>query len=526
MMGNKKSIEIKSILLIFLLYTVAFGLILFNKGLFFDDWVHFNQSFSTRLTFYKDLGIFLYLPAYIYSFIFKSIFFVRVTIFISFFLSSVFLYLILKRIKEIDDVSRLFIVIFFTLFPVNYARIAGCNSFYGIGYLFFFFGFWLLAIFIEKKSIIIRILSLVFLFFSFITSSFIVFYLIPIIYILYVERKAISNFKTFIKKALKYIDFILIPVIFWFLDYYLYKPAGLYTEYNKFSLQNILSLPKSTLLVFYKSFINTIDQSIKFFRPEIFFILFFSIIIIFIINKIYHQDKISAVSKKRDMIFLAIGFMFFMLGVLPYLLVGKFPDSFKSISRHQLLLPLGFSFIFYYSFLIFSKILKLNKNIRNFIYVTFAILFIYMNFFTYLGFLKDDFKQSSLIEHIKRSEIFEENTLFLFNDKTYVLDAQQRDIGIDEYSGMMKFVFGEDTRVGFNIRYGTDLEPIKNYIKYPQYNFSNFVFTSPDYEIIVDYGQYSLTDSNTLKLLVNRLVNKDNYYRDVINVLVLSYKRL
>ena len=134
------------------------------------------------------------------------------------------------------------------------------------------------------------------------------------------ERKAISNFKTFIKKALKYIDFILIPVIFWFIDYYLYKPSGLYTEYNKFSLQNILSLPKSTLLVFYKSFINTINQGIKFFMPEIFFILFFGIIILFFINKIYNQDEISGVSKKRDMMFLAIGFMFFILGVLPYLI--------------------------------------------------------------------------------------------------------------------------------------------------------------------------------------------------------------
>jgi len=524
---NQRSFDIKSILLLFFLYAAAFGLILFNKGLFFDDWVHFNQEFSTRLNMFRDAGIFLYWPAYMYGFIFaKSVYLLRITIFLSFFLSAIFLYLILKRIKKIDDISRLFIVLIFALFPVNYARIAWCNSIYTICYLFFFLGFWLLSIYIEKKSIVYRLLSLMFFFFSFTTSSFLVFYLIPVVFIFYMEGKYITGFKSFMKKALRYLDFLLIPFIFWFIDSIFYKSYGLYKVYNEFSVQNLLSVPRLSLLVFYRSFIGTINQSTEYFIPEMIFILFFAIVIVFLLNKIYSKDEITNVSKKRDIGFMAIGFAFFLLAVLPYLLVGKFPDTFKSISRHQLLLPLGFSFILYYALLIFFKILKLNKNIRNFIYIIIVILFIYMNFFAYLGFLKDDFKQSSMIGHIKRNEIFEENTFFLFNDKTYELNAQQRDIGVDEYSGMLKLVFNEDTRVGINAKYKNELESIGVFLDYPQYNFSNFKFTIPDYEITIDYGEYKLTNGNTIKLLISRLFNKDNYYRDILNVLSLSYKKL
>ena len=52
-----KSALKNEILLISFLYTLAYGIILFNNGLFFDDWCLYNAAKSTIVSMLKQLGI-------------------------------------------------------------------------------------------------------------------------------------------------------------------------------------------------------------------------------------------------------------------------------------------------------------------------------------------------------------------------------------------------------------------------------------------------------------------------------------
>ena len=522
---NKKSFEIKVILLISLLYTIAFGLILFNKGLFFDDWVHFNQSFSTRLNEFKESGVLLYLPAYLYTFTFgKSIIFGRILIFFSFLLSAFLLYLILKKIKEIDSNSRLFIILFFTLFPLNFARIAWCTFFYSFCYLLFYLGFWLISVYLERKLLFIRILALVILFFSLTTNSLLVFYAVPILYIFYYEKNNTKGFLSLIKKMLKYADFILLPIFFWIIDNFFFKPYGMYTTYNKIGLNDIFLFPKFSVIAFKNCFIYIIDKSSKILYSYTFIIIATSLILFLFLKYLYMYYKEN---QRKDLWLLFFGVIAFLIAVLPYFVVGKMPDSFKSISRHQLLFPLGLSFILYYGLKIFFNLLRINHRIKFFIYSLIIVFFIATNFFAYLEFQKDYFKQISMIENIESSEIIKNNTTFLFKDNTLDLNAQQRDIGFDEYNGMMKLVFKDETRFGVDDTFGYNSPAyLQEYINRPQYNFSEYKPKFPDYTVIIDYGKYHLSTKNTFLLIYNDLFDKQRFEEDIKNILSLSYDKL
>jgi len=528
----KENFEVRVTLIIFFLYSIAFGLMIFNGGLFFDDWVHYNQSLVSRIDTFKESGVFLYWPAYLYDFLFdKSIFFARFLIFIFFLFSSFFLYFILRKIKVIDSGSRIFIVLFFTLFPLNYARIALCNFLYALCYFLFFMGFWILSIYLEKKLLILRILSLFILFFSFSTNSLLVFYIIPILYIFYYESVNSDSFKSFIKRIFVYTDFILIPVIFWIINKFFFKPYGMYANYNKITLQNILMFPKNFIISFKNCFLDVIYESFELFSFYPFIIIVFSIVIFIFLKNLYLNNNNN---KKVDFCLLCLGIFAFFLGVLPYLFVGKIPDSFKTISRHQLLLPLGQSFILYYGLKSLFNLLRINNRIKVFIYSLLIVLFISINFFTYLDFEKDYFKQLSFIKNVKESEIIKNNTTFLFKDNTSDLNAQQRDIGFDEYNGIMKLVFKDETRLGMNeesfkmyenLLYTED-SYIYEYIKRPRYNFSEYQLKPPEYTVIIDYGGFNLSTKNTFLLIYNNLFNRKNFEDDVKDILLLSYIKL
>ena len=124
-----KIIDIKicrsDIVLIFILYTLSNGLILLNNGIYWDDWVLYNVDKDLIINHFSQTG----LPwvGYIHSFLlsFKnSLFLYRSIVFLLYLLSALFLNSILKNIREIDDTSRLLLVFFFAIFPVNSARIS------------------------------------------------------------------------------------------------------------------------------------------------------------------------------------------------------------------------------------------------------------------------------------------------------------------------------------------------------------------------------------------------------------------
>ncbi len=520
-MKSEKGIEgirLKDIFFVTLFYSLAFGLMLLNDGIFFDDWVLYHVDKESIMSIASQVGLPWAGPYYIGVLSLNSMIACRIIVFCSYLLAAFFLYEILKKIREISRGERLLVTLFFALFPVNFARITLITSQFSISYFLFFLGLFLLSRYFEKRELFTRISALLVLFISFFSlQSLLVFYGVVIVFIAYEERLNIKTIKGFLFLPLRYLDFLAAPVVFWVMKIIFFKPYGLYTGHNEVNLANLLPAIYKLNEAFNTSFIVPLREALQSLNSNYPMIIILTLLAGIFAYRTYfvRKDDVEA----DDFLLLLFGFLFFIFGVYGYLAVDKMPTSLEWYSRFQILVPLGASFIIVY----FVRIIFNNKA-GILVYSLLLVLFTYTNFLGYLNYQKDWFKQLSLMENFKNSEILKNNTSFLFNDKTYDLNAGKRTYYFYEYTGLMKLVFGNERRFGTVNQ--ADFTIIQNYMALAQYNCREYNVQKPQYEVAINYGEYKLGRSNTLKLMLLRLIKPEEFESKVRNIIRLGYTKL
>lgn len=505
------------IFIIIIIYSLAHFLILLNNGIYWDDWIYFNWNINDMIYQFSQFGnVFLgYYFYYIFSLSF-GVFLFRVLIFLSFLLSAILLNETLKTIKEINMMSRLMLVLFFAIIPVNIARIVISTSQYSLCYFFFFFGLWLISRYLITRAIYLRIAALVFLFLSFFTNSFLVFYSIILLYIAYIELKNVALFDIY-KLLLKYLDFVIMPFLFWVIRLIFFKPYGLYDNYNSITISNLILIPYN----FYIALSNILMEFIIIPGSTLFIFLLLILILLplvyLLIRKKYDNDK------NKDSRFFILGLIFLVIALFAYLSVGKIPSYFGLESRHELLLPLGLSFTLLYGFNIIANKLKLNTTIKVLALSIIIVLFICINISNYLAYQADTYKQLSLIEQFESSNIIEKYTTFLFIDNSTDLNARDRAYNFYEYTGMMAYAYGDETRFGCDKNTFTGIE---YYRSYSQYKYSDYVEHEPEYLITINKGDYSLDNEGLLQLMLDERFNHDEFRKYSINITKLEYEKI
>ncbi|VVB88559.1 Uncharacterised protein [uncultured archaeon] len=481
----------KDYFLILILYTFAHGLILLNGGIYWDDWVLYNVDKAITIDrFWQNGAIWVgYFHGFLLSFE-NGIFLYRLSVFLAFFLSALFLNSILKNIREIDSTSRFFIVLFFALFPVNSARIALITVPYALSYFLFFLGFWVVSKYSISKNIFLRFLSLPILFSSFFIKSLLIFYCLVILYIIYNEKVYINSLASLMKGALKYIDFLLLPVVFWIIQSIYFVPYGFYQGYNKLSLQD-LWLPltyKSLSDSFNLSFIEVLKASLHSLSPFILIIFVAILALVISKQKINYQEQ-----NNKDIWLFAMGVLSFFIAVYPYIVTNHLPSLYDWNSRNQLLVPLGSSFILYYGIKIISNKLRVNVNVRILIYSVLILLFINANINNYIEYEKDWYKQLSLIENLKANDDIRDNTTFLFKDNTLDFNAKDRTYRFYEYTGLLKYSFNDEKRFGENLNDFKKMDAYKPYLN-AYYNMNDYKLRDPEFQVVINHGEYNLTN--------------------------------
>ncbi|MBD1382994.1 hypothetical protein [Metabacillus arenae] len=522
-----KTIENKSLLIILSLYSITFGLLVTNNGLFWDDWtVHNVENKGLEQQFGENGYLtFLWLLKALNSLFGNEVTALRIITFLSYLFSAIFLYFVLKKIKEIDSWSRLFIVLIFMLFPVNFARVSIVNANHAMNYFFFFFGFLLLMKYLSNKRIITRIISLSLFFLSFFTPSFLVIYLTIVFYIFHCEKVNILNIRQASVTVLKYIDFILLPIIYWIIKKVFIKTTGHYANYNELSLENFMNLPSELIRAFKYSYIEPILISIP---KSVLWGIFFSIIwlvLFFVFKKSLNVFK-EKINVKVDVIFFLLGFVFFVLGVFAYAAVGKTPSPENWNSRQQLLVPLGASFITYFLVRLIAYLLNLGNNFRNIIFTLFLALFITSNISIYFDYHRDWMKQLSIMENFKDSSIIQNNTTFVFDDNTAYLNTLNRNYRFYEYTGLFEKTFHEETRIGVSDPQSLKSRSFRSIFKYEFVNVGGYTLTEPQYTVHINRGNYELSIMGTINLFFNKVFNKEQFNEDLKNVIDLQYSKM
>jgi hypothetical protein len=197
------------------------------------------------------------------------------------------------------------------------------------------------------------------------------------------------------------------------------------------------------------------------------------------------------VSLRRAGIMVLLGFVFFMIGAFPYLAVGQLTaQPYDSLmSRYELLLPIGAGFIMYYAlqwlFAAASRVARLRASrafpLSRILIVSFIIaMFVTVNFVSYLQFQRDWYRQLSLIDNFRSSQVVRTHTSFVFADHALWLNAYGRDYHFYEYTSMMKYAFGGETRYGCSI-IGEPYHCNAIYLTYSIWNFRDYKPIAAEY---------------------------------------------
>ncbi len=493
----------------FIIYTLSYFLLLINTSVYWDGWTLYNTPVKDlHQQFVMNGNVFF---GYIYQFIFSysGVTISRVGTFVAYFISALLLRDVLKDIKQLNGVNRFYIVALFLIFPLNIARITTINFAYCLTYLSFFIGLFVLNKSVKRKSFFFRILSYLFFGFSFFTSSFVFFFAIPIVLLAYYDNLKIKNI---VKFGVKYLDLILLPIIYFFVIREIYfKPSGIYAmgNYNEITLVNILLSPIKFIESLFEALIKPFISNIY----VVCFALGAIMVMFFTTNK-----KTNAETNTNTKLFLLSGLIICFVAAFPYLAVDKMGRAMGWGSRHQLLLPLGISIVVTIVWDLFKKTVQLKDIILQLIILSYIII----NMHIYYTFLIDGIKQDALITEIQKNEAIKDASRIKFYDYTQSYDAMNRHYRSYEYNGMLKKAFKECNRLGVSSHSSYSEELLKKLKPHKFHKFYETDLNGKSINIGIYHGAKHINFSTFVLAQYLKLFNKKEYQKYIQDLIILN----
>ncbi|MHC8387625.1 hypothetical protein ACYZTM_06230 [Pseudomonas sp. MDT2-39-1] len=427
-MGYWLKPESRQLCTLFIIYSIAHLWILFLfDSIFWDDWALAGANNDIIIEKFKMAGLPFSWPGHLHvvlSYLPRAVY--RILTFISYFLAG---YALLKAIENTGEKFRGYIfpiTLLFLVAPFNSARIAAINLPYALCYLAFFTAWSQMG----RRPFV----SIVLFIFSFNTASLLVFYAVP--FIEYSVRNRDFKFFTKIEFYIKNWILILLPPAFWITKATLFPAYGLYKGYNQgFSASNI---PYALKL--------QIDDIISLSDTWRWWMLFLGGLLSLITFKLTGPNLSlkKPVSKLNNLIIIALGLAALALAEFPYLILAYPPRFFSWDSRHQLLMPLGFSMITIGVALFFSdSIRKAFLSIIIGLSLTFWVL-------QYKAYYVDWAKQKEIMRVISNNDDIRAGRLIVFEDHTGISNANGRSIVHYEWNGMLANLYGNEQRFGID----------------------------------------------------------------------------
>lgn len=418
----------KQLTILFIIYAIAHLWILFlYDSIFWDDWTLLGASNDVIIEKFRMVGLpfswtghlhvmLSYCPRVVY----------RILTFTSYFLAGYFLF---KTISNTDEKIRVYVLpiaLLFLIAPFNSARIAAINLPYALCYLAFFAAWSQMG----RRPLV----SISLFIFSFNTASLLVFYAVP-----FIEYSVRNNgFRFFTKKDFYIKNWILIilPPAFWIIKTSIFPPYGLYAGYNQgFSASNI---PYALGLQ-----INDIISQIYAWR---WWELLLAGLLSFISFKLIDRNSLftETASKSHNFILIILGTAVLALAEFPYLILAYPPRFFSWDSRHQLLMPLGFSmFTVGVAFFLSASFRKAFLSFIIGLSLTFWLL-------QYKSYYIDWTKQKEIMRVISDNDEIRAGRLIVFEDHTGIPNANGRSIVYYEWNGILANLYGDEQRFGID----------------------------------------------------------------------------
>ena len=370
-----------------ILYTLSWGWSLLRPNtLYWDDWTYI---YGRPKSYLNEIFVKTGLPPWRALIDQELIAFGYWTIpaltFTMFFTSGLFLHNILRKFTPINNEQIRIAVLVALLLPVNHSRISLQMFGYTTSYFLFFLAWMLLVSHYKRVQFWVSILLF---FWSFMTHSFLFFYVLPLAHFLFTQRQTIKVIRgRFFLKPSNIVLFA-IPILYYIMRKFFWAPTEAYENYHKATISGAV-------------------------RGFVFFLIGITLLVFLLVI-------FKAMSLNRSSSFISLlGWTLFAWGLFPYFVNESFIDMISVFafradwgSRHLLLTPLGAGL------LVSGLALLFTKPSRIIFVNSVLLIFVCCNLFFGSQYFLDSNKKEQLVEVLRKMDQSIENRNVIFIDET------------------------------------------------------------------------------------------------------------
>jgi hypothetical protein len=495
-------------LVIGLAYTLAWGALLVNRGFYWDDWTLVGLSPAALVDGFRELG----LPWAGYFFV--ALFALplpglvaHVLVFFAYLLSALILHAVLRRSPGLSRMDALVAALVFAVLPVNYARIAVIDLTYGFSLLAFLAATWLLIRYLEDGGRARRLAALGLFLASFSTASLLVLYVVPVaLAALIVWRSRRMPPWTF---ALRYADFVALPIAYWLVKAAFFKPSGVYEGYNALTVRGLTGVPGSLLSIPNQVLVEPLTRAVS--VAGLLGVLVGVGIGIWLLRRSREVERGSFVSAPALAL---IGIVVLALGVIPYLAVGRIPTIWDWSSRHQLLVPLGAGLLAAAVMRGASGTGRAGPVFGIAVGLLLGISLV-ADARTLVTYQVDWFKQTALMEAARTIPAMQTARHIRITDDATALNALRRTVRFYEYNALFSQALGNTRRLASNGVNEPGPDEIGQFIPRPAYHMDGYVPSPVDLDLHVSLGQDPPSGLEIARLVVLEALGSSSFQTDV-----------
>lgn len=495
--------------LIVLIYTLTHGLSLANRGLFWDDWIFWQQDRSVVAEAGRSMGSTW--PSAINNLFYYSqtgITLDRAVTFISFLLVALLLFGIVRRMPKMTVSTAVWVAVLFSVFPVYQARIALVMVGYGLCLLFFTTAIWLLVRFRSPRPWYVWLFSAVLMVVSFQTASLLVFFyaVVPLV-LLVTEPLQEWKWRPAVRVLMRRAAFLAVPVVYWVSKRVFFPTSGLYSKYNVigggktgFWGNLVHGVVNSTLFAVADAIPGVISKGVV--HPGLKPLLLMGAIVgaAALLGLIRWQVRRG----ESDTWLTHVGGMFLVAAVAAYAAVGKIPTNVGWETRHQLLVPFGAALMTVGVAQRHAESSKLARVVISVLLVVLIGVSAGEHVNSYIAYERDWLKQRAIMEIARTTPELKTGRYILIEDKTKYLN--QADWPPYTYTGMFAETFGDESRLVYPWIPGArwfDYAKVRPYFLHTRYyKTADYSGQSPDYVVTIRKGPLDLRSGATVLRLV------------------------
>lgn len=406
------------------------GILLIPGAVFWDDWVLYHTAPATIAEMFEDAGAMFNAVTYLHhALLGLGMWSYKVLTFGLWFATGLLLNRILARTRLFPDGARLAVVLLFLVLPFNAARVAAINFPYTLTTFFFFLAWYLM----DRQ----RIAALALFTLGFFTPSLLMFYALPILDAAY-RGGYLRSVREMLRFGVRRLDFLLLPFLFFAVRQWSFAPSGTYAGYqSNYSLRNILPSARA-------QWVDALDLPLR--LDTLLFLALLPLVWMLLARAASSRPDDGRVTAPRLATWAALGVAAFLLGAVPYWILGLPPSFTEWASRHQLLLPLGTAL------LLVAAVWALPVRLRTAAMAVALAGSLSFGIGTSYAFWVDWQKQQVLIELFRRDPAIAKADFIVFVDRTRYLNAIARYYRFYEWNGLLVEAFGTEKRFGMNPR--------------------------------------------------------------------------